>query len=170
MLVTTQWPLKRAATSPHLSGFVFYGCLESLTELSALWNILLSAQGRFKNIAFQDRGTILQEEVLKKHLWVKWVWKWQFWNYIQILTGPVSSDLTQHSVIFCQKSRHFYSKKFRSSYHSGIHGVGINGVTTLLVWKIIIVGESCECRGWWCPGSFSNQISSSPGPTFTNMV
>ena len=37
MLVTTQWPLKRAATSPHLSGFVFYGCLESLTELSALW-------------------------------------------------------------------------------------------------------------------------------------
>ena len=36
MLVTTQWPLKRAATSPHLSGFVFYGCLESLTELSAL--------------------------------------------------------------------------------------------------------------------------------------
>ena len=24
-------------TSPHLSGFVFYGCLESLTELSALW-------------------------------------------------------------------------------------------------------------------------------------
>ena len=107
-------------------------------------NILLSAQGRFKNIAFQDRGTILQEEVLKKHLWVKWVWKWQFWNYIQILTGPVSSDLTQHSVIFCQKSRHFYSKKFRSSYHSEIHGVGINGVTTLLVWKIIIVGESVE--------------------------
>ena len=42
MLVTTQWPLKRAATSPHLSGFVFYGCLESLTGLSALWfgNIL----------------------------------------------------------------------------------------------------------------------------------
>ena len=37
MLVTTQWPLKPAATSPHLSGFVFYGCLESLTELSALW-------------------------------------------------------------------------------------------------------------------------------------
>ena len=37
MLVTTQWPLKRAATSPHLSGFVFYGCLESLTGLSALW-------------------------------------------------------------------------------------------------------------------------------------
>ena len=36
MLVTTQWPLKRAATSPHLSGFVFYGCLESLAELSAL--------------------------------------------------------------------------------------------------------------------------------------
>ena len=36
MLVTTQWPLKRAATSPHLSGFVFNGCLESLTELSAL--------------------------------------------------------------------------------------------------------------------------------------
>ena len=36
MLVTTQWPLKRTATSPHLSGFVFYGCLESLTELSAL--------------------------------------------------------------------------------------------------------------------------------------
>ena len=36
MLVTTQWPLKRAATSPHLSGFVFYGCLESLMELSAL--------------------------------------------------------------------------------------------------------------------------------------
>ena len=36
MLVTTQWPLKRAATSPHLSGFVFYGCLGSLTELSAL--------------------------------------------------------------------------------------------------------------------------------------
>ena len=36
MLVTTQWPLKRAATSPHLSWFVFYGCLESLTELSAL--------------------------------------------------------------------------------------------------------------------------------------
>ena len=38
MLVTTQWPLKRAATSTHLSGFVFYGCLESLTELSALWH------------------------------------------------------------------------------------------------------------------------------------
>ena len=38
MLVTTQWPLKRAATSPHLSGCVFYGCLESLTELSALCN------------------------------------------------------------------------------------------------------------------------------------
>ena len=37
MLVTTQWPLKRAATSPHLSGCVFYGCLESLTDLSALW-------------------------------------------------------------------------------------------------------------------------------------
>ena len=36
MLVTTQWPLKRAATSPHLFGFVFYGCLESLTELSVL--------------------------------------------------------------------------------------------------------------------------------------
>ena len=36
MLVTTQWALKRAATSPHLSGFVFYGCLESLTELSTL--------------------------------------------------------------------------------------------------------------------------------------
>ena len=41
MLVTTQWPLKRAATSPHLSGFVFYGCLESLTELSALWSTVL---------------------------------------------------------------------------------------------------------------------------------
>ena len=38
MLVTTQWPLKRAATWPHLSGFVFYGCLESLTELSTLCN------------------------------------------------------------------------------------------------------------------------------------
>ena len=37
MLVTTQWPLKHAATSPHLSGFVFYGCPESLTELPALW-------------------------------------------------------------------------------------------------------------------------------------
>ena len=36
MLVTTQWPPKRAATSPHLSGCVFYGCLESLRELSAL--------------------------------------------------------------------------------------------------------------------------------------
>ena len=47
MLVTTQWPLKRAATSPHLSGFVFYGCLESLTELSALWNgIILDHNGR----------------------------------------------------------------------------------------------------------------------------
>ena len=41
MLVTTQWPLKRAATSPHLSGFVFYGCLESLTELSALCGQIL---------------------------------------------------------------------------------------------------------------------------------
>ena len=36
MLVTTQRPLKRAATSLYLSGFVFYGCLENLTELSAL--------------------------------------------------------------------------------------------------------------------------------------
>ena len=40
MLVTTQWPLKRVPPSPHLSGFVFYGCLESLTELSALCCVL----------------------------------------------------------------------------------------------------------------------------------
>ena len=37
---TCWWPLSDhwsvQATSPHLSGFVFYGCLESLTELSAL--------------------------------------------------------------------------------------------------------------------------------------
>ena len=36
--VTTQWPLKLQPNSPHLSGFVFYGCFESSTELSALCN------------------------------------------------------------------------------------------------------------------------------------
>ena len=42
LMQTCWWPLSDhwsvQTTSPHLSGFVFYGCLESLTELSALWN------------------------------------------------------------------------------------------------------------------------------------
>ena len=33
--LSDHWPVQ--LTSPHLSGFVFYGGLESLTELSALW-------------------------------------------------------------------------------------------------------------------------------------
>ena len=41
LMQTCWWPLTDhwsvQPTSPHLSGFVFYGCLESLTELSALW-------------------------------------------------------------------------------------------------------------------------------------
>ena len=41
LMQTCWWPLSDhwsvQSTSPHLSGFVFYGCLESLTELSALW-------------------------------------------------------------------------------------------------------------------------------------
>ena len=40
LMQTCWWPLSDhwsvQPTSPHLSGFVFYGCLESLTELSAL--------------------------------------------------------------------------------------------------------------------------------------
>ena len=40
LMQTYWWPLSdhwsMQPTSPHLSGFVFYGCLESLTELSAL--------------------------------------------------------------------------------------------------------------------------------------
>ena len=45
LMQTCWWPLSDhwsvQPTSPHLSGFVFYGCLESLTELSALWADLL---------------------------------------------------------------------------------------------------------------------------------
>ena len=41
LMQTCWWPLSDhwsvQPTSLHLSGFVFYGCLESLTELSALW-------------------------------------------------------------------------------------------------------------------------------------
>ena len=51
LMQTCWWPLSDhwsvQPTSPHLSGFVFYGCLESLTELSALWEMIkkeLSAQ------------------------------------------------------------------------------------------------------------------------------
>ena len=43
---TCWWPLSDhwsvQSTSPHLSGFVFYGCLESLTELSALCGFSVS--------------------------------------------------------------------------------------------------------------------------------
>ena len=43
LMQTCWWPLSDywsvQTTSPHLSGFVFYGCLESLTELSALWGL-----------------------------------------------------------------------------------------------------------------------------------
>ena len=55
MLVTTQWPLKRAATSPHLSGFVFYGCLESLTELSALCKPDISRSCISRNWIYRSR-------------------------------------------------------------------------------------------------------------------
>ena len=45
LMQTCWWPLSDhwsvQSTSPHLSGFVFYGCLESLTELSALWLIYM---------------------------------------------------------------------------------------------------------------------------------
>ena len=59
MPVTTQWPLKRAATSPHLSGFVFYGCLESLTELSALWGIVMEHSSRTNTYSLQPSVLIM---------------------------------------------------------------------------------------------------------------
>ena len=66
MLVTTQWPLKRAATSPHLSGSVFYGCLESLTELSALCTAahFIYRRSIFKGV----RETCLHD----KHVMIYW--------------------------------------------------------------------------------------------------
>ena len=76
-------------TSPHLSGFVFYGCLESLTELSALCNTLRPRQnGRhfadytFKCI-FLNKDVCISIKILLPYL----------------PTGPISNILALGQII-----------------------------------------------------------------------
>ena len=90
----TQWPLKRAATSPHLSGFVFYGCLESLTALSALWWKLSTGNeviGKL-NIPADDTNAFgIPEMHSLWSLWSRWIITW--WRHqmetFSAVTGPL---------------------------------------------------------------------------------
>ena len=88
---TCWWPLSDhwsvQPTSPHLSGFVFYGCLESLTELSALC-ISIELQASNVTNGF-DLHHNLDLWILKVKrdldLWPHtWPWPWifmvKFWN------------------------------------------------------------------------------------------
>ena len=120
MLVTTQWPLKRAATSPHLSGFVFYGCLESLTELSAL--CIFPAIAKMKGEAYAPN--------IYHYLLMTWLACDQLLAYF-LCHNYVS--------VFYHKSR-FYSWQIQRFSKSG------GWLTHLRQHKTSIFSSLCQCH------------------------
>ena len=60
LMQTCWWPLSDhwsvQITSPHLSGCVFYGCLESLTGLSALWGPINNIPALVQIMAWRRPG------------------------------------------------------------------------------------------------------------------
>ena len=85
LMQTCWWPLSDhwsvQPTSPHLSGFVFYGCLESLTELSALctaniikWDIdvLLNFISWFGSFSFEHISSTASVDIFVSLVSTKW--------------------------------------------------------------------------------------------------
>ena len=80
LMQTCWWPLSDhwsvQPTSPNLSGFVFYGCLENLTELSALWLPFLSICNIFSEYYCPEYFLISINNILQYPVWAQPLGQW----------------------------------------------------------------------------------------------
>ena len=165
MLVTTQWPLKPAATSPHLPGFVFYGCLESLTELSALWFVLYYRDVIIGAMASQITSltivysTVYSGEDQRKHhssaslAFLRGIHWWPVNIHDNILcfqcfqvSLPYADDNNDEIVLCKNKKHHNKTKKKRVKYLQAIMYCSTN--CTVMETKLSIPENYYACSNW----------------------
>ena len=134
MLVTTQWPLERAA---HLTSLVWVCVIwrpESLTELSALcqfvWLVVPYNQTPF----------------LEHYLAVSWCWCGTWRVYRDVIMSAMASQITSPTIVYSN----VYSVADQRKHHSsaslafvrGIHRWPVNSPHTgTVTWKMFSIDD-----------------------------